>query len=122
METNWVKYRIEDGILYATYKQNLSVNLEEAKEMVAERLAFQKGVVYPIIIHMNGIKASSKEARIYMSKDGIVGISMGAFIAGNSIEKALLNFFLKIEKPPVPARFFTKEEEAIEWINAQRKH
>jgi hypothetical protein len=42
---------------------------------------------------------------------------MGAIIARNIIESTILNFFLKVERPPVPVRAFTNEEDAVKWIN-----
>ena len=111
------KIEIKNGIIIGIYKSNLSINLEDAKEMVEERLAFQKGIDYPIVIHLNGIKTSSKEARIYMAAEGIKGITIGAFIARNTVERIILNFFLSIEKPPIPAKAFTNQEDAVKWIN-----
>ena len=116
MEIKYVDYSISDGILIAVYKEKLVVTIEQAKEMVADRLAFQNGKEYPIVIHMNGIKASTKEARIFMGTDGIKGITIGAFVVRHVIEQVIFNFFFKIEKPNVSTKAFTNEEDAIAWI------
>ena len=117
------KFHFREDILVATYKQKLEVDLETAKQLVADRLTFQNRKECPVVIYMNGIKASSKEARIYMGKEGIQGITIGAFVVRNTIEQVILNFFLSIEKPPVPAKAFTSEEDAVSWIREiQKKH
>lgn len=120
METKWVKYTIKDGILCGLYKKNLSIDIEIAKEMVTERLALQNGKDYPVIFNVNGFKAPSKEARTYLATEGVKGISIGAIIVKNAAEKIILNFFFTIEKPSVPYKAFTNEEDAILWINEIR--
>lgn len=120
METKWVNYSIENEILYANYKKEIIIDLEGAKEMVAERLAIQNGKKYPIIIHVNGFKSPSKAARIYLATEGIKGLTMGAVIVKNAVEKIILNFFFTIEKPVIPSKSFTCEEDAVAWINEMR--
>lgn len=116
MESKWVKYSIEENILYANYEEDIVVDFQEAQDMVKERLAFQKGADYPIVIKLNGLKTSSKKARTFMAKEGIKGISAGAFVVNSSVEKVVFNFFLSIEKPKIPTRAFTESDEAVRWI------
>lgn len=115
------KIEIRDGIVIGTYKTNLSITLDDAREMVAERLAFQENRSFPVIVYISNVKASTKEARMYMGNEGLQGITMGAFIVSNTIEKIMLNFFLNIEKPAIPAKAFTREEDAIRWIKETEK-
>ena len=106
----------KEGALIVLYKPGIRLDLDMAKQLVANRLDYQKGKNQPVVIHMNGIKATSKEARLYMGKEGVQGITMGAFIVRNSIEQVILNFFLSIERPPIPTKAFTNEEDALVWI------
>lgn len=119
-QLNNLHIKLEDGILFCKYEAKLLLTLELAKKMLEDRLLFQKGINYPVIIVLNGLKATDKEARKYAATEGIKGITMGAIIVGNTIEKVILNFFLSIEKPLVPTKAFTREEDAIEWINEIR--
>lgn len=115
-------YHLTDrGIVIANFRQELQVDINLAKQIVSERLAFQNGEKYPVIIYLNKINPS-KEARSFMGNEGIKDITIGAFIVKNAIEKVLINFFLSIEKPPIPAKAFTNEEDAISWINKIREH
>lgn len=115
-----VDHRIHEGIVFGRYPKDLYINLDIAKQLVAERLILQNGKSYPAVIHLNGMRMASKEARAYMAKEGVTGITMGAFVVGSSIERVILNFFLTLEKPPVPAKAFTNEEDAVKWIKENR--
>lgn len=115
-----LKIKLDDGIIFCEYEEKLLLDLDMAKNMLADRLAFQKGISYPIVIVLNGLKATDKATRKFTATEGIRGITMGAFIVKNAIEKVIVNFFLSVEKPPVPAKAFTTEEDAVSWINEQR--
>lgn len=114
-----LKIKLNDGIIFCEYEEKLLLTLDMAKKMLADRLEFQQGVSYPIVIVLNGLKAADKETRKFTATEGIRGITMGAFIVKSTIEKVILNFFLSVEKPPVPAKAFTTEEDAVQWINEQ---
>lgn len=115
-----LKIKLEDGIIFCEYEEKLLLNLDMAEKMLADRLDFQKGISYPIVIVLNGLKAADKATRKFTATEGIKGITIGAFIVQNTIEKVILNFFLSVEKPPLPAKAFTTEEDAVRWINELR--
>jgi hypothetical protein len=47
---------------------------------------------------------------------GLKGILAGAFVSTKTVTIVLINLFLKINRPSVPARFFNNKEDAIQWI------
>ena len=110
---------IRDSI-FCTYEEKLLLTLDLAQKMLKDRLYFQKEISYPVVITLNGLKAADKETRKFTATEGTKGITMGAFIVKNIIEKVILNFFLSVEKPTVPAKAFTTEEDAVHWINELR--
>jgi hypothetical protein len=107
---------IENGIASLKFKNGMSVDLAEAVELVKLRLKLQKGKTYPILIDLNNIQFGTFKAREYMAKEGLVGISAGAFLVTNNVEKLVLNFFLKLNKPNLPTRTFYKERDALTWL------
>jgi hypothetical protein len=117
---NHLEIKLENGILFCKYEERLLLTLELAKKMLADRLMYQKEINYPVIILLNGLKAADKETRKYTAIEGIKGITMGAFVVKNTIEKIIYNFFFSIEKPVIPTKAFTNEEDAIEWIRETR--
>lgn len=118
-----LEVKLENGILFCKYEEKLLLTIELAKKMLDARLAYQNGINYPVVILLNGLKAADKETRKYAAVEGIKGITMGAFVVKSTIEKIIYNFFLSIEKPVIPTRAFTHEEDAVNWINETRsKH
>jgi hypothetical protein len=117
MESRWVTYEIKNGILFADYKKDATLDLESAIAMVEERIRFQKGAHFPIVNILNGMKMSSKKTRTFLAHEGTEGIDAGAFIVGDNVEQVTIDFFLTIEKPPIPVRTFTTREDAITWIH-----
>jgi hypothetical protein len=47
---------------------------------------------------------------------GLKGILGGAFLSNSVVSNVVINLFLKISKPSVPAKFFTKKEDALNWL------
>ena len=111
-----VENRIENGIVIGIFTKGNIVDLPTAVKMVNERLEFQNGVDYPIMICLNGLKFASSEARNYMQKEGLKGLKAGAFIVTNPVEKVIMNFLLYVSPPSIPARMFTNEKDALEWL------
>jgi len=111
--TMWIK----DGILFVTYKPSLIVTEEVAKICVQERLKLCDGISYPMLADGRTIKSFERNARRYLSNgEAIRGITAGAFVIKNQIEKFMGNAFFTINKPPLPAKLFTSEDEALRWL------
>lgn len=117
-ENNYVSVWIEEGILFSTCKKQLVLDLEIAKKIVEDRIEFTKGIAYPILLDFTNLKSATKEARDYMNdpKGGLNGLLGGAFLTNSVATKVLVNLYLKINRPSIPAKFFTKKEDAINWL------
>ena len=111
-----VEKKIENNILIAKFNSVATIDIDMAKKMVEERLAFQEGNVYPTLVYLNGVKFASSEARSFMKDKGLKGLSAGAFIISNPVEKVIMNFLILISPPEIPTRMFTNESEAIKWL------
>jgi hypothetical protein len=122
LETREVYFRIEDGILFCSYKKQLEIDLQIAKKIVSDRLVFTKGTSFPLLIDFSNIKSATKEARDYMNSQdgGLKGVICGAFIGSNPLATLFINLYLKINKPPIPALFFAKKDDAILWLKSKR--
>lgn len=106
----------ENGIVFCNFASDCVVDLEIAQQMVKERLEFQNGEEYPVMIRLNGLKFGTSEARNHMKKEGQKGIKAGAFIISNPVEKIIMNFLFTIAQPQVPAKMFTNEKDALTWL------
>lgn len=108
---------IIDGVADAVFKVKEEITLEHTKKMVSSRLIFFNGKEYPVLIDLQSIKYSSKEAREYLNSEaGLKGIKAGALLTRSTVAKVFFNLFLKFGNIPFPARVFTDREEARNWL------
>ncbi len=114
----YAEFWIEEGILFAKYKEGTYVNLDVATTLLEERELFCEGKSYPAVWESSGVTYWTREARVFMSSPrnhkymhaaaGVYPTSYAAYI--------VINFFLKINKPVRPSRFFTNMKDAVAWI------
>lgn len=118
-ENDYVTLRLEEDILFVNYKPNSIITIDAAKRVVADRLNLANNTPKYVIAEVSNIKNSTKEAREYLSqKDGgLKGILAGAFVSNKVYSYFILNLFLKIISPNIPAKYFMDEQSAIKWVS-----
>ena len=107
----------DPDIIFNEYSKDLNVDLEVAKEIVANRMDFAGASKHYMIMEMSNIKRVSYEAKTYMqAKDGgLKNILGAAFIASNPVSILVSNVFIKTPKK-FPSKLFQKKEDALKWI------
>jgi hypothetical protein len=108
----------DEDIVFFKYAPQLEINIDTAKEIVESRLEYTKGEQVYTLIDFTNVKLVTKEGRDYMnnSEGGLKGILGGAFLSNSLVTTLFINLYLSINKPSVPAKFFTKKEEALNWL------
>ena len=115
-------YELQDDLLVCTYRKGLKINLQIAREVVNDRIAFTEARPLPALIDCHGVVSVTKEARDFLaSEDGSKGITAGAIVLNSPVGSVIANFFLSVTKPNIPARTFTKRETAMKWLSKFRK-
>lgn len=112
------KIWLENNIIFCKYADKTDIDLEIAKQCVKGRLKISNGKSYPTMIYLTGVKSVNKAARAYLSDEGIQLMTAGAFIVSSPLTKMLGNVFVKINQPKVPAKLFTDEKSAAEWLRS----
>jgi hypothetical protein len=115
--TPYVSFEIKDGIIHAAYKRGVKLNLDIARNIVAYRLEFTKGLIYPAIIFNQGVISIDKPARDFLSSaEGVKNLAAAALILDSAFGSFLGNFILSVTRPPLIAKIFTKPELALKWL------
>jgi len=117
-ENEFMRLEMKDDIMYGTYKKG-PITLELAKQVVKHRLQFTGNKKVPILASEQGLKGIERDARQYLSsEEGVEGLSAAAIVNKSVFGSHLANFFMKIafNRPRIPARVFTDETEAIQWL------
>lgn len=116
-ENSQIHMEIVDGVLYATYKAGLKMTIDDAKNIVNERLKLLEGKILPVLIIDSGVVSMDKSARDYLSSDeGISGLRAAAIIENSLFSKMLINFFLRLTNPKIQVKAFNNKEEALKWL------
>jgi hypothetical protein len=118
LETPYVSFEIDNGILIATYKPSITISLKHAKEIVSSRLSFIDKPTMPTLILNQGIIKMDKDARDYLaSADGIAGVKCAAILINSNFISITVNFFLKVTKTKLLVKTFTDKEHALTWLS-----
>lgn len=117
LDTPYVHLRIKDKILVGTYKKNIRINLEVAKEIVRARLSFTGNTKMPSLIISQGIVTIDKPAREYLSSDeATVGLIASAILVNSEFSSFLGIFFLTVNKTKMPVKIFSEISKAEKWL------
>lgn len=113
------KVYIKHSIMYVEHPIGSKISLEQAKKGVEKRLEISNGLTYPMFVDATVVVNFEKDARKYLSsKEAIRGISAGAFLVKNHIQKYLGQLWFKFSsKMDIPRKLFTDKEKALEWLS-----
>lgn len=115
-----MEIRIENGVLFVThYAKVLTVDI--VRVGVEVRLEMSKGVSYPMLSDIRNVTWIGKDVRDYLARpENTVLLVAGAMIVKNVFQEVAGNLFIYINRPEVPAKLFTNEEEALKWLESFR--
>jgi hypothetical protein len=116
-ENEFARFWIDGTILFFIYKDNVSINLEAAECIVADRIQFQNDMAYPIFCDARGIVSMDKPARDYLAQSGSLLIKAVGLLVNEQVSVMVSYFYLKINKPSVPTRLFTDQLAAIAFVS-----
>jgi len=109
----------DDGIVRTKVKPLAEVTLKEAQEnsRVVNSFIAQTKRKYPLLIDSRNIKSITKEARDHFSiRNRDTGINSFAVLIESPLSRIIGNFFMGLNKPSIPAKLFTNEQDALEWL------
>lgn len=112
--TVWMR---EDGIIQAKIRQDIRGTLEDAKENIVAVAKVNGGKPVPVLVDIRGGVGLDRDARGYYSSEKalVAHIALGLLV-DSPITRMTANFFISIDRPPVPTRMFTSEDEAVAWL------
>lgn len=112
--TIWLDGR---GIIRAEMLPGVEETIDDARANMAvmERLA--EGKRPPLLVDLRLMPSQRREVRaFYASPEFARFHSAGVMLIGSPMSKIIGNFFIGINKAPVPVKLFTSEAEAITWL------
>lgn len=119
-ENAYAQFWVSDSILYFKYKPNLILDLQVAKQVVADRISFQDERIFPILCDVRGIINSEKAGRDYLAHSGSLLTSAVGILVHEKVALAMSAFYLEISQPSVPTKIFKNEIEALEFLSTYK--
>ena len=117
VENDFIKYWIEDDILYSEFKKPTIGTKENLKALIDLRHQISAGEKQYWCYNFAGIKSYDKDARDYADKYGQVYLHACAVVLNSHITKFILNTFMTLKKTVVPLKGLTTKEDAVKWLN-----
>jgi pyridoxine 5'-phosphate synthase PdxJ len=117
VSSNHVTFHIDDDILYAKYKEGITLNRKDAEEIVNFRVAYCENIDYPTIVITPKNITLKPEARDYFnSPAGYACISKLAILIDGELTRIVGNWFIRFGKHSHNTKLFTNQNEAIKWL------
>ena len=124
VETRTAKFWLrDDGIVHCIDLAKSQVMLADAKENVAAALKVANRKRVPILVDITSVRSVprvTREVRLYYRDKTGVHATAVALLIGSTVSRIIGTFIIGLDKPAVPARLFTSETEAIEWLEGLR--
>ncbi len=105
------------GFVELVFGDDTFIDISEGHQVVEILNSYLGDKKVPILQVLGKYMNFTKEAREYaVTKKGLKNILVSAYVLDSLPHKILANFFMKINKPPFPTKFFATRKEAEEWI------
>lgn len=105
-----------DNIIHVHYDDDL-LDLETVKNVFYTSRENSPWEAAPVYITGGAFTNQDAEARKFSSSTEVMKHCTAiAFLSKSMGEKLLANFFIKFMKPTKPTRFFSSEEDCINWL------
>ncbi len=118
IETRTAIYALhDDGVIVQRLRDKAKQTMADAKENVAAFGQLCNGQKRGCLVDGRAALTADPGVREYYAGPELSkNASAAALLAGSSTMKVIANLFLTINKPVMPTRMFTDEQEALDWL------
>jgi len=124
IETTTARFhKMENHLWKFVARDGAEDTLETAKENVSviAKVFEETKIRIRLIIDLRKFANVNKQARAFYGSDEVTRTHRAlAFIIDSGFSRVIGNFYLGLNKPKIPTKLFTKEEDAIEWLKEFR--
>jgi hypothetical protein len=91
--------------------------LADAKEQLQHQRAMLDGKPLPFLMDIRRVRSLSRDARAYFASPPAADVfAATALLISSPLSRAVGNFFLGLNRPSMPTRLFTSDDEARAWL------
>ena len=117
IENDFMKFWIEDGILFSKYKKDRVLDLKTVVELIEmrEKISVEENQYW--LYDLTRVKNNTNEARYYVGEHGHNLLNACAIIVDSSVTKFMFKSYEKFKSPDFPFAAFTDKDEAVKWLS-----
>lgn len=120
VETKQARFWVdEDNVFNVDYKNLESIQIEHSINEIETCISMSRSLPALAVVDISSVKSVSSESRdLYSSEKSVKVFKAVGLIARTPISRVLGNFFLGINRPPVPIKLFNDKDTAIGWLKS----
>lgn len=105
---------LRKGVLYVHWITGLAISEDAATAVLAAVRELSSGRPYPILVDIAAAASMSRGARRVFARPRTV--ARVALLGSSPVDRAMANFYLRLNSPAAPTRYFTCPDEALTWL------
>ncbi|MHA7240589.1 DUF7793 family protein [Arthrobacter sp. TMS1-12-1] len=107
---------LPNGILHLEWDQDCTITATDAQAamLAVDALADAEG--HPMLVDMETTRTVTRDARAVFATP--CAASRIALLGSSPVDRMIANFFLGVNSPPCPTRFFTSRHLAVAWLQS----
>ncbi len=107
----------QEGFVVIRQVENIEATVKDLKSTFAAVGKLTGGKAVPVLFVLGKGSYSDEEARVYTAKRDSSPFSIAdAYVLPTIAHAIRANFYMLVNKPQRPTKFFKDEESAIEWL------
>lgn len=113
----WVVCEPETGIAEHRFKPGTLIDVPLLLEAKTYReRTFGNSPHYTLAIANIGVDATDDAKELTLDSAYLRNIRARAIVVNQLAERLLINFYLRINRPPVETKLFSRRDEAVQWL------
>lgn len=108
---------LPNGILHLEWNRDCTITGEDAEFAMAAVNALAGAAGHPMLVDMETTRTVTRGARAVFAIP--CAASRIALLGSSPVDRMLANFFLGVNSPPCPTKFFTSRHVAVAWLHSE---
>lgn len=105
------------GFVELIFGNNTFMEVIDGQQIAEILSSYLEDKKVPVLQVLGKYMNFSKEAREFsLTEKGMKNVLISAFVLDSLPHKILANFYIKIDKPPFPTKFFATRKDALDWV------
>jgi len=109
----------DEGIIHVIFYKQDQMDIKEARAYLNRAMQLADGIKKPVLFDISQIKDMSFSAGKELLSKKMVSVTLASAILTkplSPIKRVAIPIVMKLNKQPFPIKFFTREDEAIHWL------